>query len=57
MNDDTTPCAPLRPLDTMAAAYFEAVRIYASDDPRLPLDHSTPPRGLCCVPPPAMVTT
>lgn len=40
----------------MARAYFAAILRAAKRRPSLPLDHSMPPVGLRCVPPPAMVT-
>ena len=41
----------------LARAYIRHVYRVACRRPTLPLDHSTPPRGMCCVPPPAMVAT
>ncbi len=52
--DSTIPAPRLSLADAMAAAYFAAIRRNANRRPALPLDHSAPPRGLCCIAPPAM---
>lgn len=52
----TTPTTPTRLTlnDVLARAYVTAVLRAAYRRPALPLDHSTPPVGLCCIAPPAM---
>lgn len=52
--DDTIPCAPLNLHNVLARAYVATILRAAQRRPLLPLDHSTPPVGLCCIAPPAM---
>lgn len=51
----TRPCAPPQTVkQSRAKRYWDAVNAAAKRRPALPLDHSEPEQGRCCIVPPAM---
>ncbi len=54
----TRPCPPPKtPRATLAEHYWITVRASAKRSPALPMDHSEPAQGRCCIVPPATMET